>query len=129
MLQPSHKEQGVLKATNYIWKQHWKLKWLTAVIAGSMIAYSYITNEWIPMLSFNLVSWALLLIAQVMSQISLNRLFVIYVGGEQQGTDFSEEKIKSEITQHAWVHWAIANVFWYWLGVLIFTDDLFNLTL
>ena len=123
------REQGVSDARKYIYRQHWKLKWLTLLIAGPMTAYSVNTNEWIPFLSFNLMSWTLLLIASVMSLISLNKLFVFLAGEEQQGTDFTEEKIWSEIVLHTWVHWGVTVILWYWLGALVFAGDLFTLTL
>ena len=122
------KEAAVIMAMNYIWRQHWKLKWLTLLLASPMVIYTVKAHAWIPLLSFNLVSWALLITAQVLAQITINRLFVAHVQNQRDSKESDPVKMKA-ISQHAWIHWGVTVILWYWLGSLIWAPDLFTLTL
>ncbi len=122
------KEAAVIMAMNYIWRQHWKMKWLTLLFASPMVIYTVKAHAWIPLLSFNLISWFLLIIAQVLAQITINRLFTAHVQNQRDSKETDPVKMKA-IGQHVLVHWGVTIILWYWLGALIFAPDLFTLTL
>ncbi len=118
-----HTVEGNRMATSYLLRQHWRMKWMTALIAGPLAAYSINAQAWIPFLGFNFTSWALLLFASIMCQMSLNKMFAIHVDDKQKGKE-PDPKIMREIGQHALIHWGVALLLWYWAAVLIFASDL-----
>jgi hypothetical protein len=118
-----HKVEGAKMATHYLWRQHWRMKWMTALIAGPMAAYSINAHAWIPYLKFSFTAWTLLMFASIMCQMSMNKMFAIHVNDKRKGKD-PDPAVMKEITQHALIHWGVSLMIWYWVGVLLFANDL-----
>ncbi len=122
-----HKAEGAKMATNYLLRQHWRMKWMTALISGPMAAYSINYHEWIPFLGFSFTSWMLLMFASVMCQMSLNKMFAIHVNDKQKGKE-PDPAVMKEIGHHALIHWGVSLMIWYWAAVIIFASDLLDIS-
>ena len=115
--------EGINLASKYAWRQHWRMKWMTAIISGPMAAYSIYYHEWIPFLGFNWFLWGMIIFISISTQFSLNKLFTIYVNHKRKGEENSPEVMR-EIGHHAWINWGTGLLFWYWIPVMIFASDL-----
>ncbi len=121
--QVSPQAEGSKMATDYLLRQHFRMKWMTALVSGPMAAYSINAHAWIPFLGFNYVSWGLLMFASITCQMSMNKMFAIHVKHKREGKEPDPEVMK-EIGQHALIHWGIGLMLWYWIVTLLFASEL-----
>ena len=124
---PSPQVEGAKMATSYLLRQHWRMKWMTVLIAGPMAAYSINAQAWIPYLEFGFISWGLLMFASFMCQSSLNKMFAIHVNCKQKDKE-PDHAVMKEIGQHALIHWGVSLMIWYWAAVIIFAYDLLDIS-
>ena len=104
---------GIKMACDYMARQHWRMKWATILISGSMTTYTIQTNTWI--LEIGFLIWAGLMGTIFMTQWQINKLFIEHARHMQKGNEHPLPMVMTAINQHAWIQWGVALIIWYWI--------------
>lgn len=107
---------GSKMASDYMARQHWKMKWVSALISGLMATFTIKTGTWI--LEVEFWPWAGLMLIVGISQWQLNKLFIEHARHMQAGNEYPLPTLMKTITQHAWIQLGTALLAWYWIIML-----------
>jgi hypothetical protein len=113
---PSVQAEGYRMASAFMARQHWRMKWVTLLISGSMATWTIQNKSWI--LEIGFLTWIALIAIVGISQWQLNKLFVEHVRHMQAGNEYPLPMIMKAINQHAWIQWGTGLFAWYWILTL-----------
>jgi len=116
-------EEGVKLAKDYVWRQFWKMKWITAIVVGALSTYTIQNMQWVPFLGFDFFTFTIVTIGVAFVRIQMNKLFITYAKCTREGKEVPKD-VTSHIFQNTWVIILMTWMLMYWIVVILFATTL-----
>ena len=116
-------QEAVNLSKAYIWRQFWKMKWITALLVGGMATYTIQTLQWLPLLGFDMFSFTIVTVGILIIRIRMNKLFIVHVERKRNNMK-TPDSVWSEMGQSAWLLMIMSWMLMYWIVVLLFATTL-----
>ena len=103
----------------YLYRQLWRMRWLTIAAVALMSGYSIMYDAWIPFLGANIVTILVFFIMWWMNINTMTRLFIYTAQKEKTGANDEHcQKAYTNIGAIGWIMWAMSVVGTYWIVII-----------